>query len=186
MLVCHNTLSISYSTPYSPVSYGKHNSSHPKDLFHAWILLHAVYKCALSSFMLWHLSIWTQCASTVLISGKVIRMVRARISSPRAFSFPLFVQCTKSSHHPPEPIISQEVGLSMQNTGNQLINYALISGDSLPVFHPSISYITLQLDYITKHNLPVTAVTVAARLNYADFVIKTHCAVCKMEILSVC
>ena len=32
-VLCHNTLSISYSPPYSPVSYSKPNSSHPKLCF---------------------------------------------------------------------------------------------------------------------------------------------------------
>lgn len=32
-VLCHNTLSISYSPPYSPVSYSKPNSSHPKHCF---------------------------------------------------------------------------------------------------------------------------------------------------------
>lgn len=86
--------SISSSTLYSPVSYSKHNSSHPKDCFtheSFWMPFPSV--CYLVPCF--DISLYGHSAP-VLISGKVITVARAKFP-PQAFSFLVFVQST--NHH---------------------------------------------------------------------------------------
>lgn len=166
MLVCHNTLSISSSTLYSPVSYSKHNSSHPKDCFtheSFWMPFPSV--CYLVPCF--DISLYGHSAP-VLISGKVITVARAKFPPPGIF-IPRVCTVHKSSH-----VHTRFPSLPPFYTSNQslcrtsacqhrtpVINSLITSvfcGDSLPLCHTGISYITLQLYWITKHNLHATAV----------------------------
>lgn len=126
MLVCHNTLSISYLS----VSYSKFNSSYPKVSFTLESIWMPFSNCVLSIFMLWRLPIWTQCVP-VLISGKVLTAAHLRCPEPgNCIPLVCTVHETPHIHTPrltsfqrPQLITLQDLGLSIQSPTIQFINY---------------------------------------------------------------
>ncbi len=133
MLVCHNTLFISYSS----VSYSKLNSAHPKRLFHAWIHLDDSSKCALSSFVP---SPCTDTVCAVLIAGKVITTT-PRFPAPGAF-IPLVCTVRKLPHvrtplPSPHPF----------NCPNQSLYRILACQSGGPVNNSLITFLSLQTHF---------------------------------------
>lgn len=146
MLVCHNTLSISYSPPYSPVSYSKLNSSHLKDCFtHGSIWVPFPSVCYLVSCCL---PVWTQ-SVPVLISRRVITTTaRARFPAPGAF-IPLV--CT--AHEAPH-ICTPLPSLHPFNWLIQSLYRILACQSRGPVINSLITFLFLQTHF--PHATPVS------------------------------
>lgn len=148
MLACHNTLSISYSPPHSPVSYSKLNSSHPEDCFtHGFIWMPSPTVCYLVSCS--DIALYGHSVCQYSSVGKVITTARAEFPAPGGNSFPLFVQST--THH---TYAHHSQGYLLSICSNQSLYRILACQSRAPVINSLITSLSLQTHF--PHATPVS------------------------------